>query len=80
MPVTCLLVMEEVGVINGGGMVQVPLETAVRESCDSGVPVAACDPNQAAAKVYVHIARKVLQKLEEQSTQPTAGPDIVIRP
>lgn len=56
------------------------METAVRESCDRGVPVAAGDPKQGAPEAYFHIARKVLEKLREQRSTPGAAPDIVIRP
>ena len=42
---------------------QVPLEIAVRETSDAGVPIVIAHPDSASAAVYRNIAERVAQKL-----------------
>ena len=45
------------------GPLQVPLEIAVRETSDAGVPIVIAHPDSASAAVYRSIAERVAQKL-----------------
>lgn len=55
---------------------QIPLEPAIREGCDEGVPVVISNPDSTVSKAYVDVAQKVVKRLEELSKTGQARPEI----
>jgi ATP-binding protein involved in chromosome partitioning len=52
----------------------VPLDRTLRESCDSGVPLVAADPESDTAKIFQSIAAAVVDKLDDgQKSGPANG-------
>ena len=51
---------------------EVPLEMAIRESSDAGMPVVASDPDGPHAAVYHQIAALALIEMDKQGSTPTA--------
>ena len=52
---------------------QIPLETAVREWGDKGMPVVKSAPESDAAKVFVHLADEVTRAVARQHFERTGG-------
>ena len=48
---------------------QIPLNTAIRESGDGGVPIVYSQPDSPEARTYVSVAERVWQKLQEQDQE-----------
>jgi ATP-binding protein involved in chromosome partitioning len=42
---------------------QIPLDPAIREGSDRGIPIVISDPDSPAAQEFTRIARQILQKL-----------------
>ncbi|XP_062080707.1 iron-sulfur protein required for NADH dehydrogenase, mitochondrial isoform X2 [Humulus lupulus] len=55
---------------------EIPLEPAIREGCDEGVPLVISAPNSAVSKAYVDLAHKVVNKLEKMSNEEQTQPEI----
>jgi len=45
---------------------QIPLDPAIREGCDRGIPIVVSDPDSATAREFIHIARQILDKLPKK--------------
>ncbi len=56
---------------------EVPLAIAIRETSDEGTPIVVAQPDGEHAKVYREMARRVWQKVGEQSQRP--APRIVVQ-
>jgi ATP-binding protein involved in chromosome partitioning len=57
-----------------------PLDIAIREQADSGMPTVVADPDGRVSQVYKEIARRVAVKIAEQSRDMTSAfPKIVIQ-
>jgi len=42
---------------------QIPLDPAIREGSDRGIPIVISDPDSHAAQVFIEIARRILARL-----------------
>lgn len=47
-------------------MGQVPIDMAIREGCDNGIPIVISDPDSSAAQVFMSVARKLLENLTKK--------------
>lgn len=45
---------------------QIPLDPAIREGCDRGIPIVISDPDSPAAQEFIKIARLILEKLPKK--------------
>ncbi|MGJ8639956.1 MAG: Mrp/NBP35 family ATP-binding protein [Opitutaceae bacterium] len=45
---------------------QVPIDIAIREGCDNGIPIVISDPESSAAKVFLAVARQILDELRKK--------------
>lgn len=57
-------------------MFQIPLEPAIREGSDEGVPIVISTPGSVVSKAYIDVAQKVVKKLAELSKEEQTGPEI----
>ncbi|KAF3436198.1 hypothetical protein FNV43_RR23290 [Rhamnella rubrinervis] len=57
---------------------KIPLEPAIREGCDEGVPIVVSSPDSVVSKAYVDVAQKVLKRLEDLSKTDQTRPEIVL--
>lgn len=44
-------------------MGQIPIDVAIREGCDNGIPIVISDPDSAAAQVFMAVAKQILEDL-----------------
>lgn len=59
---------------------EIPLDVAIRETSDAGMPIVAADPESAHAKAYLEIAARLWRKLEaDTADRQAAAPRIVIQ-
>lgn len=59
-------------------MLQIPLEPAIREGSDEGVPIVVSNPDSIVSKAYVDVAQKVVKRLEDLSKTDQTRPEIVL--
>ena len=57
---------------------EVPLLLAIRETGDRGTPIAAAEPDGAAAQAFAAIAARVAEAVEQRLAAPTPGPRITV--
>ncbi|KAH7517321.1 hypothetical protein FEM48_Zijuj09G0051200 [Ziziphus jujuba var. spinosa] len=55
---------------------EIPIEPAIREGSDEGVPIVISTPDSVVSKAYIDVAQKVVKKLEELSKEEQTGPEI----
>ncbi|KAM6565204.1 hypothetical protein CsatB_025202 [Cannabis sativa] len=55
---------------------EIPLEPAIREGCDEGVPLVMSAPDSAVSKAYEDLAHKVVKRLEIMSNEEQTQPEI----
>jgi ATP-binding protein involved in chromosome partitioning len=59
---------------------EIPLDIVIRETSDGGRPIVVSDPDNAHAKAYMAIARRIWEKLDQdQDAARPAAPKIVIQ-
>jgi ATP-binding protein involved in chromosome partitioning len=59
---------------------EIPLDMVIRETSDGGRPIVVSDPDNAHAKAYMAIARRIWEKLsQDQDAGGPAAPKIVIQ-
>jgi ATP-binding protein involved in chromosome partitioning len=57
-----------------------PLDIAIREQADSGMPTVVADPDGRVAQIYKQIARRIAIKIADQARDMTSAfPKIVIQ-
>jgi ATP-binding protein involved in chromosome partitioning len=57
-----------------------PLDIAIREQADSGMPTVVADPDGRVAQIYKQIARRIAVKIAEKARDMTSAfPKIVIQ-
>lgn len=42
---------------------EIPIDTAIREGCDNGIPIVVSDPESVAAKEFFKVARRIIDQL-----------------
>lgn len=45
---------------------QIPIDMAIREGCDNGIPIVVSDPDSAVTKVFMDVAREILTTLAKK--------------
>ena len=43
---------------------EIPIDTAIREGCDNGIPIVVSDPESIAAKEFFKVARRIIDQLD----------------
>jgi len=43
---------------------EIPIDTAIREGCDNGIPIVVSDPESVAAKEFFKVARRIIDQLD----------------
>jgi len=43
---------------------EIPIDTAIREGCDNGIPIVVSDPESVAAKEFFKVARQIIDQLD----------------
>lgn len=57
---------------------EVPLHLSIRESSDAGLPIMVADPTGPEAKIFTHMAEKILTTLEAGGKNAKPAPKIII--